>query len=199
MIISHTLPTRLGWCCLFSVHVGPIAVERHYTVIYPRRNEGYIISQKLKVIIPSYWVVALIINIPCVMITKVDGTTGESRELWSKEWMGKTNSQLSWLLLVTCVPLTVMIGLYFRVVYKLWFKPTINTSNNPTLRQKGVLRLRKRVTLMVISVSFIFGICWLPESTLYVLEFFSSYSPSDKISAVATMLIMFNSAVNPFV
>ena len=90
----------------------------------------------LQVIIPSYWVVALIINIPCVMITKVDGTTGERRELWSKKWMGKTNSQLSWLLLVTCVPLTVMIGLYSRVVYKLWFKPTINTSNNPTLRQK---------------------------------------------------------------
>jgi len=46
----------------------------------------------LQEIIPSYWVVALIINIPCVMITQVDGTTGECRELWSKEWMGKTNS-----------------------------------------------------------------------------------------------------------
>ena len=52
--------------------------------------------------IPSYWVVALIINIPCVMITEVHGTTGECRELWSKEWMGKTKR----LLLVTCVPLT---------------------------------------------------------------------------------------------
>lgn len=89
----------------------------------------------LQVIIPSYWSVALIINIPCVMITEVHGTTGECRELWSKEWMGNTKS-LSWLLLVTCVPLTVMIGLYSRVVYKLWFKPTMNTSNSPTLRQK---------------------------------------------------------------
>ena len=34
----------------------------------------------LQIIIPSYWVVALIINIPCVMITEVDGTTGECRE-----------------------------------------------------------------------------------------------------------------------
>lgn len=89
----------------------------------------------LQVIISSYWVVALIINIPCVMITEVDGTIGECRELWSKEWMGKTR-RLSWLLLVTCVPLTVMIGLYSRVVYKLWFQPTMNTSNNPILRQK---------------------------------------------------------------
>lgn len=89
----------------------------------------------LQVITPSYWVVALIINIPCVMITEVHGTTGECRELWSKEWMGKTKS-LSWLLLVTCVPLTVVIVLYSRVVYKLWFKPTMNTSNSPTLRQK---------------------------------------------------------------
>ena len=46
----------------------------------------------LQVIIPSYWVVALIINIPCVMITEVHGTTGEYRELWSKEWMGNTKS-----------------------------------------------------------------------------------------------------------
>jgi len=76
----------------------------------------------------------------------------------------------------------------------------LNPFNDPfSFYIQGVLRLRKRVTLMVIAVSFIFGICWLPESTLYVLEFFSSYSPSDEVCAAATMLIMFNAAVNPFV
>lgn len=38
----------------------------------------------LQIIIPSYQVVALIINIPCVMITEVDGTTGECREFGGK-------------------------------------------------------------------------------------------------------------------
>ena len=56
------------------------------SLIYPKSYESgdwimyYSTFYALQIIILSYWVVALIINIPCVMITEVDGTTGECRE-----------------------------------------------------------------------------------------------------------------------
>lgn len=64
---------------------------------------------------------------------------------------------------------------------------------------KGVLKVRKRVTLMAVVMSTIFGICWLTDSIMYFLAFTSSYSPGDVEWGIATTMIMFNSAVNPLV
>ena len=60
------------------------------------------------------------------------------------------------------------------------------------------MKVRKRVTLMVVTVSAIFGICWLTDATIYILNYISS-PYSDVTLAIATMMILLNSAVNPFV
>ena len=65
--------------------------------------------------------------------------------------------------------------------------------------------MRKRVTLTVISVSAIFGVCWITGLTIYVLGGFDVdqqlyYDQSASYAyAIADTLFMFNSAVNPFV
>ena len=69
----------------------------------------------------------------------------------------------------------------------------------PILPQ-GVLRVRKRVTLMVITVSVIFGVCWLADTISFILTSFSSHHTSSDMSYIATgTLILFNSAINPIV
>ena len=62
------------------------------------------------------------------------------------------------------------------------------------------MRVRKRVTLMVITVSVIFGVSWLADSIYYILVFHTP-TPSfgDATFAVTRTLIMFNSAINPIV
>ena len=61
---------------------------------------------------------------------------------------------------------------------------------------QGVLKVRKRVTLMVITVSIIFGVTWLADTFNFVLHF---YKPSfNKLSFAATSIfVLFNSAINP--
>ena len=61
---------------------------------------------------------------------------------------------------------------------------------------QGVLRVRKRVTLMVITVSTIFGVTWLTDTFNWVLY---CYKPSfNQLTYAATsILILFNSAINP--
>ena len=62
---------------------------------------------------------------------------------------------------------------------------------------QGVIRERKRGTLTVISVSVIFGVCWLADSIRYILAYYTStpvYS-----DAITNTLIIFNSAINPIV
>lgn len=63
---------------------------------------------------------------------------------------------------------------------------------------QGVLKVRKRVTLMIVTVSAIFGITWLPDVILHVVEQTTSIKFSPAIFTIVHTIIMFNSAVNPF-
>lgn len=60
---------------------------------------------------------------------------------------------------------------------------------------QGMLRVRKRVTLMVITVSAIFGVTWLTNSSNYLLHHFLKYSFLTYASA--SLMVLFNSAINP--
>ena len=63
---------------------------------------------------------------------------------------------------------------------------------------QGVMKVRKRVTLMVVTVSVIFGICWGTSSTVYLLRYFTSYNFYSAI-IITNAMVYFNSAVNPIV
>ena len=64
---------------------------------------------------------------------------------------------------------------------------------------QAVLRLRKRATLMVVSISAILVISWGADGILHLIE---EYAGSVKLSPLTTpiahTIIIFNSAVNPF-
>ena len=60
--------------------------------------------------------------------------------------------------------------------------------------------MRKRVTLSVMTVSAIFGICWIFGLLIYILSYLDIYIFGTTFSyAISDLMFMFNSAVNPFV
>ncbi|XP_022799346.1 allatostatin-A receptor-like [Stylophora pistillata] len=122
-------------------------------------------------------------------------TNGLCYEMWPDDWKIK-----AFTLFVTSkvtIALLLMVVLYSRVVFALWFK---RSSTNPaTFQQKGIMRIRKRVTLMAVVVSIIFGISWGTIQFLYTLHFFTSYRMNHFVVAISNMTVLFNSAVNPFV
>ena len=63
---------------------------------------------------------------------------------------------------------------------------------------QGVMRIRKRVTLMVLIVSLVFAVCWLTDASNFILSDFSVVRNSLPI-ALTNTLILFNSAINPIV
>ena len=64
---------------------------------------------------------------------------------------------------------------------------------------QGVLRLRKRATLTAVTISAILVISWGAEGILHLIQ---EYSGTVKLSPLTTpiahMIMIFNSAVNPF-
>ncbi|KAL9957215.1 hypothetical protein ACROYT_G038825 [Oculina patagonica] len=104
----------------------------------------------------------------------------------SVAWTGSACS------IVTLV--VIAIERYYAVMY-----PHGGKWNLTKRKLIGVMKVRKRVTLMVIAVTAIFGICWGTGQLIYVLLYFISKEIGAILLAIADVMILFNSAVNPFV
>lgn len=150
---------------------------------------------KLKVIILSSWVFSIIFNLPKFFVRTFDDEKQHCVQSWAKQWM-ITAYSLAWLALVL-VAVGIMIVLYSKVVYTLWCKA--DDGNHLNYQQRSVLKVRKRCTLMVITVSVIFAVCWGAESVEYVLRFLTNLKINFVYITTVDMMVLFNSAVNPFV
>ena len=76
---------------------------------------------------------------------------------------------------------------------------TGNSSSFVYICKQGVLRVRKRVTLSVIVLSVVFGICWMTDSIVYIVSYFNTDSFGAAVYSISNTMIMLNCAANPFV
>ena len=171
-----------------------VAFERYFAVLYPHDDKRRISKAKLKVIIPACWVFSFIWNLPLFLLVKYDKDSDFCYEDWPPGWYMNAYS-LGWLTVIGILPVTIMTGLYSRVVYQLWVK----TSQPVDLPQRAVMRSRKRVTKMVLSVTVVCAVCWLPNLIAYVLDFYGLNSHGDVVHTTTVVLVSLNSAVNPII
>ena len=64
---------------------------------------------------------------------------------------------------------------------------------------QGVIKVRKRVTLMVVTVTVMFGVCWVSDIIAHSVDYYTSLSTSKETYSVVHTLMLINTAVNPFV
>ena len=62
---------------------------------------------------------------------------------------------------------------------------------------ESVLKVRKRITLMVITVSVIFAVCWGAESVEYVLRFLANLKISFVHIATVDMMVLVQFSCEP--
>ncbi|XP_022805672.1 pyroglutamylated RFamide peptide receptor-like [Stylophora pistillata] len=149
-----------------------------------------------QVIIASSWILSTLFNIPLLLAVGLDERANKCAQLFPKEWMAKATSW-SWFLL-PAFSTALMAFLYCRVVYNLWIKG--KDQDQLTQQQMVVIRVRKRVTLMVVTVSAIFGICWCTAGTIYIVSYtaYASVDYNTAVLPISFLTVMFNSTVNPF-
>ncbi|XP_078349143.1 pyroglutamylated RF-amide peptide receptor-like [Oculina patagonica] len=172
-----------------------IAIERYYAVMYPVGNKGNFTKRKAKIIIFGSWIFSFILQIPKFLIKSFEKKSNSCVDTWPEQWMVMAYN-VTWDIIIA-LPLLLMVVLYSRVVYSLWLKR--DDSYQLNVQQEGVMRIRKRVTLMVVIVSVIFGICWGADLVVYTLIFSASYNIGSVPVAIINTMVLFNSAVNPFV
>lgn len=171
-----------------------VAFERYFAVLYPHDENRRISNKKLKFIIPACWLFSICWNLPLFLLVKYDASLDFCYEDWPPGWYMNAYS-LGWLIMIGILPVTIMSVLYSRVVYQLW----VRKSQPVDLPQLAVVRSRKRVTKMVLSVTVVCAVCWLPNLIAYVLDFYGLNSHGDVVHTTTVVLVSLNSAANPII
>jgi len=195
--ISCKFVTVLAWTGGYtsSLFLVAIAVERYFAVVRPHELHRRITVRKVISIVVLCWIIGLAWNSVGFSVKGFD----DERKLCAGEWRysdaRKAYKILSFFA-VGVVPVTIMSVLYSKVVFSLWFKANSSLS----CIQNVAARSRKKVTKIVLSVSALYALCWLPELFLYVLK---AYQPDllegTKLFPVTVALLCINSAANPMI
>ena len=169
-----------------------IALERYLAIKFPYDEGKRITTTKLKRIVVVVWLLAVSWNMPLFMYARYDPVNEFCLFKWPTANFTQFHSPLSSTVYVG-LPITVMVYLYSKLVYKLWFRHTTTS----TIAQQNKLRYFKKSARLVVTVSVVYSICWIPNLVVYV---FSSFSTQPLYSAVHTasiVLVTLNSAINP--
>ncbi|XP_068754970.1 tachykinin-like peptides receptor 86C [Montipora capricornis] len=191
---------RLAWigadCSVFTMIA--IANERYWAAVHPLSVQRKLIWRKLKVIIPATWILSALINMRGFLLLLSFGRKVALKPC-TYIWLGAEELLKAYRLIrVIYVGISslLMIGYYSIVVYTLWFKRD-DHEERPS-QQQGVLKVRKRVTLMVLTVTALFEICWIPDTVMHVLHDFGLYRIRSVAFDITHTILALNSAVNPF-
>lgn len=171
-----------------------IAIERYWAVLHPHSQKIKLTKTKIRILALLSWIVSIIWAIPGFWATTyVDEIKGCSHS-FSKPIYAKLYT-VGWSVVAGVIPIGIMGALYSKVVYRLWF--VNNAATEAT--QRALLRYRKRVTKMVIFVTVVYVLCWVPELLIYLLGFTGTITLEAIHHAIASALIVFNSSINPTV
>ena len=187
---------NLGWVgALASVFtLVAVAIERYGAVLYPHSQKGKLTKTKIIVLVVTCWTLSALFSIPGFNAVTYIPEIKSCAHSWSKPIYAHFYT-VGWSVVAGVIPIGILGALYSRMVYHLWIK----RDNVREDTQKALKRHRKRVTKMVVFVTVIYVLCWVPELLIYFLGFTGTITLVGIHHAIASALIVFNSSINPIV
>ncbi|XP_031554150.1 neuropeptide FF receptor 2-like isoform X2 [Actinia tenebrosa] len=174
-----------------------IAIERYFAITRPHDIRKRITMKKLKYVVGTCWFLALAFNAIGFLVQRYNEEEKFCREEWPFAHSPKVYSALS-LTTIGLIPVLTMFVLYSRVVQTLWGQSNRCTSEG--FVKVAAIRNRKKVTKIVLTVSTVYTLCWLPELCVYTTSAYDHSLVKGNIAyPAAVALVTVNSAVNPLI
>ena len=191
-ITSDTFTWVGGVASVISLVV--MAYERFAAITAQLGRPASFKNRKLKIVVVFCWTAAMIFNVPLFCVRPVNSERGFSESHWRSVKLALSYN-FAWLLLIGIVPFSLMTFFYGKVVKQ--------TRREVVPRQHlsvSVMKSRKKVVKMLMTVTAIYGICWIPNLILYVVWYFALEAHvMYTINKVFLVLILVNSCANPIV
>ncbi|XP_031552849.1 prolactin-releasing peptide receptor-like [Actinia tenebrosa] len=184
-----------------------IGINRHQAIVHPLRAMTYSTANRF---IFGAWLYSLIVVSPSIYLTKVQHHINPSTNItepYCATIPVSTKPGLMYVLALAVlgyfIPLTTLVVLYTKISYAVWRRDNKNNTQMRTSRPaKAMMRSRKKVIKMFLTVIVVFVITWLPL-IIYIggLENYL-YKTSPRISRVRLIVYsigLSNSIYNPFI
>ena len=168
-----------------------IAIERFYAT-RPENHTRKLRGRKLKLVIAGAWIFAILTEVPPLSVMTYDNKSAKCNEKWSRQVHAKIYTTFTFIV-DFAIPLILMAVLYFKTVKALWGR-----SINPTVAQ-AVIKKRKRVTKIAITVMVLHALSWLPDVTSYLLVSHGLVEYGSKIYHACVIPLGLGTCLNPIV
>ena len=173
-----------------------IAFERFFAVVYPLKRKLRVTIQKIKFLVPVYWLYALAVTTPTIWVQEYNAESDFCMEYFPNNT--SPQAYVGFIFTINCViPIVSLSTLYACVVTTLWRKGSRAVEASQAARYKA----RKKVTRMLVFITSLHAVCWAPNYVTYLLVHVAPEVTPAYGSVwynITVLLILFNSAANPF-
>ena len=172
-----------------------IAIVRYFAVVHPLLRTFRLNNRHVLWIMAVSWGFAILLAGPSLSSMVYDPKRDFCVEDWAEWYPARVH--VAFVFIVNCiVPITAMILLYARIIFKLWCNQDEITNSVQIAR----LKARRSATLMLINLTVVHALCWTPN---YVLYFLISIFPvpgfhyGSTAYTITVLLVLVNAAADP--
>uniref|UniRef100_A0A8B9MG02 Pyroglutamylated RF-amide peptide receptor n=1 Tax=Accipiter nisus TaxID=211598 RepID=A0A8B9MG02_9AVES len=193
-----------------------IAVERHQGIVHPLKMKWQYTNKRAFTMLGIVWLLALIVGSPMWHVqrleVKYDFLYEKVYVCCLEEWASPIYQKIYTtfiLVILFLLPLMLMLFLYTKIGYELWIKKRVgDASVLQTIHgseMSKISRKKKRAIVMMVTVVFLFAVCWAPFHVIHMMIEYSNFEKDyddvtvKMIFAIVQIIGFFNSICNPIV
>ncbi|NXV01044.1 QRFPR protein, partial [Cettia cetti] len=199
-----------------------IAVERHQGIVHPLKMKWQYTNKRAFTMLGIVWLLALLVGSPMWYVqrleVKYDFLYEKVHVCCLEEWASPIHQKIYTtfiLVILFLLPLILMLFLYTKIGYELWIKKRVgDASVLQTIHGSEIdsvwnswcnFRKKKRAIAMMVTVVFLFAVCWAPFHVIHMMMEYSNFEKEyddvtiKMIFAIVQIIGFFNSICNPIV
>ncbi|XP_066303085.1 galanin receptor type 1-like [Branchiostoma lanceolatum] len=178
-----------------------MSIDRFCAIVLPFRTISFRRTRVAIIISTCIWISSLLISIPVALRFKTFQVPITNQTLCREIWETLT-AQKSYFVYIFCI--TYLVPVFISAVCgSLIVRQLIRSSKLPRSNLDRHERKMRRVTAMVLGVTVLFALLWLPTHAINLWRVMNPFVPGMiqiyRVKMVFTCLAFANSALNPFV
>ncbi|XP_048255334.1 gastrin/cholecystokinin type B receptor-like [Haliotis rufescens] len=209
-IFGETLCKLTGY--LQGIYIGAsvltivcMGIDRYFAIRHPMIHRRIFTVGKVKILVGLTWLLAAGVMVPLAIVRQLRVHTIEAFSLkyCTEQWPRQQDRQIYDIFLlffIYIIPGSMIVLLYALMGCKLWRRDaSLRRQNSCMNNEAKVMLSRRRLALMMIIISVLFAVCWLPYYIFSICMDFDQSMQYNLITLYPFTLLLghTNSAQNP--
>lgn len=203
IVCQFTIGATDIFCKVSVFSVAVISLERYLAIKHPLRHKNYITKRKTLVIIVFLWVMSVLFSIPIIVyiVEAFKNASTVGNQALSCHQLAISNGMPSKLILALeltvgyIIPMFIIVSTTYKIIQILWRPEAAREGTN-----LAVLKSRRQVTKLIVSVVVAFNVFWLPWAIWLVMVLtglITAINNDEKILYIVLLIQFANTCANP--